>query len=141
MLTRVCTTARAALQSATARRPRTRSFAAAQVLPRPPPGVFVTYADEQPAAPEATLAALRAAAPRLPPPLNSMHAAGTVIPHFGAAHGQALRARLRLSCDDEGLLEPQLGGEWGAVLFMNDEKEFMWEIRGLVPVGAAGAAA
>ena len=47
---------------------------------------------------------------------------------FGALHGQHLRAHLRLSCDDAGYLDPQLGGEWDIELICNDTQEMMWQL-------------
>ena len=68
-------------------------------------------------------------------PCGRLHTVETVMLEEGAVHGQALEAKIRLSCDDVGMLEPQLAGDWDALLICNDQKEHFWEIRALKRAG------
>lgn len=49
-----------------------------------------------------------------------------VLRDFGALHGQRVRCRIRLSCDDAHQLVPQLGGDWDGELILNDTKTNVW---------------
>ncbi len=110
-----------------------------EVLPPPPAGLYVLYPGQQQELPDEALSALRAQLPALPPSCTlacqcgQEHTREHVLREFGAVHGQALRARLRLSCDDEGMLEPQLAGDWDVVFVANDTKMCIWEMRSFTP--------
>ena len=106
-----------------------------RVYPPPPAGVYGTYPGEDPDLPEEQLRALRASLPPLPESIaltcacGCLHTRAAMLERKAAVHGQRLRARLRLTCDDAGLLEPQLAGEWEAEFILNDTLTNPW-VRG-----------
>jgi len=59
------------------------------------------------------------------------HTVERVLATEGAVHGQALLGKIRLSCDDEGRLEPQLSGDWDVMFICNDLKENFWDVRAM----------
>lgn len=80
-----------------------------EVLPPPPPGVYGRYARQHVEANSAELGRQRAALPALPPlslagPPYSSHTVDQALAACGALHGQRVRAKLRLSVDDQGAL-------------------------------------
>ncbi|KAL4440054.1 hypothetical protein ABPG75_003055 [Micractinium tetrahymenae] len=65
------------------------------------------------------------------------HSREEMVGMFGAAHGQRLRGKLRLSCDDEEELADQLGGEWDIELILDDSKENVWVLCKMEHAGPA----
>ncbi len=108
-----------------------------KVLPPPPAGLYSHYPRQHVELSEEELSFLRQNMPEMPPsmvqncPCGIIHTVETVLATQGAVHGQALLAKIHLSCDDEGMLEPQLAGTWDAMLICNDAKEMFWEIRAI----------
>ncbi|PRW58098.1 Ankyrin repeat-containing YAR1 [Chlorella sorokiniana] len=103
-----------------------------EVLPAPPPGFYGFYSGQRSRLIAARLRQLRAELPALKRCMAEwctcglQHPLEEMVEQFGAQHGQRIRAKLRLSCDDEEDLEPQLGGEFDAELILDDSKENMW---------------
>ncbi|KAL4434323.1 hypothetical protein ABPG75_000764 [Micractinium tetrahymenae] len=103
-----------------------------EVLPPPPAGLYGLYSGQEPDLPWDQLHELREHEPALRPsfvadcPCGREHTLQTTLVEEGAVHGQRLRARLRLSCDDAGMLEPQLAGEWSAELIYDDTRDYSW---------------
>lgn len=105
-----------------------------EVLPTPPVGLYAVYPGSRATLSESELAKLRASMPPLDPSMtvactcSAVHSMEHVLANDGAVHGQAVKATLQLSCDDEGELEPQLAGKWDAVLRVDDTKANIWQI-------------
>ncbi|KAL4422779.1 hypothetical protein ABPG75_008976 [Micractinium tetrahymenae] len=99
-----------------------------EVLPPPPAGVYGFYAGDRGKLSPSRLAQLRAELPQLRGCFNEWctcgqpHTRQEMVIRFGAVHGQRLRGRMRLSCDDEEQLAGELGGEWDIELIMDDWK-------------------
>ena len=108
-----------------------------KVLPPPPAGLYSHYPRQHVELSEEELSFLRKNMPEMPPcflqtcPCGRIHTLESVLEQDGQVHGQAVVAKLRLSCDDVGDLEPQLAGDWDVIFIANDNKGCFWEVRAM----------
>jgi hypothetical protein len=116
-----------------------------QVLPPPPAGVYAKYPEQEVVLSGQELHYLRESMPPMPPSwlqscrvgrrcsctCATVHTVEDVLNIVGAVHGQALLAKMRLSCDDYYHLGPQLSGIWDALFICNDAKQCFWELRAM----------
>jgi hypothetical protein len=109
-----------------------------KVLPPPPAGLYLTkYSGQTVELSEEELSFLRKNMPTMSPSLlyhcncGREHPIEATLASHGAVHGQAVLAKIQLSCDDESMLEPQLAGNWDAMLICTDNytNGDIWELR------------